>query len=121
MIAAEHARAARAEDTDWERIAGAYDRLYAIDPSPVIALNRAVAVAEWRGPAAGLALADELAEALDALPPLPRDEGRPPAPARPRGARRAPPTSARSSSRRVPVERAFLRERLAELERTAGR
>ncbi len=64
VIAAEHARARRAEDTDWQRIAAAYDRLAQIDPSPVIALNRAVAVAMARGPAAGLALADEQAEAL---------------------------------------------------------
>ena len=65
-IAAEHARAPRPEDTDWEAIAGAYARLIQIDPSPVIALNRAVAVAMARGPEAGLALADEQASALDA-------------------------------------------------------
>ena len=50
VIAAEHARAPRAEATDWTRIAGAYDRLARIDPSPVIALNRAVAVAMAFGP-----------------------------------------------------------------------
>ena len=65
VIAAEHARARRAEDTDWGRIAGIYDRLAAIDPSPVVALNRSVAVAMERGPEAGLAIADELAEPLD--------------------------------------------------------
>jgi RNA polymerase sigma-70 factor (ECF subfamily) len=120
VIAAEHARAARPEDTDWERIAAAYDRLARIDPSPVIALNRAVAVAEARGPEEGLALADEQAAALDAyhllhatradlLRRLGRvDEAR-------EAYRRALELAA------VPVERDFLRERLAELERTAGR
>ena len=64
VIAAEHARARRAEDTDWQRIAGAYEHLVALDDSPVVALNRAVAVAMARGAEAGLALADEQAEAL---------------------------------------------------------
>ena len=101
VIAAEHARAARAEDTDWEAIARAYDRLVAIDPSPVIALNRAVAVAMAPGPEAGLALADEQAEALDAYhllhatrADLLRRLGR--------ARRRARPTSARSRSRPCP-------------------
>ena len=66
VIAAEHARAPSAGDTDWPAIARAYDRLVTIDPSPVIALNRAVAVAMASGPEAGLELADEQAEALDA-------------------------------------------------------
>jgi len=65
VIAAEHARAERAEDTDWVAIAGAYHRLTELDDSPVVALNRAVAVAMAHGPAAGLALADEQAEALE--------------------------------------------------------
>ena len=55
----------RAEDTDWVAIAGAYQRLAELDDSPVVALNRAVAVAMAHGPEAGLALADEQAEALD--------------------------------------------------------
>jgi RNA polymerase sigma-70 factor, ECF subfamily len=63
-IAAWHARAPRAEDTDWAAIARAYDELVALDDSPVVALNRAVAVAMASGPEAGLALADEQAEAL---------------------------------------------------------
>ena len=67
VIAAEHARAARAEDTDWRAIANAYAMLVALDDSPVVALNRAVAVAMADGPEAGLALADEQAEALDAF------------------------------------------------------
>jgi RNA polymerase sigma-70 factor (ECF subfamily) len=61
-IAAEHARAERAEDTDWSRIAALYDRLEASSPSPVVTLNRAVAVAMAEGPERGLALLDELAE-----------------------------------------------------------
>ncbi len=64
-IAALHARAPRPEDTDWPQIAALYGGLLAHDPSPVIALNRAVAVAMADGPAAGLRLVDALAEPLD--------------------------------------------------------
>jgi len=53
-IAACHARADRAEDTDWPRIAALYDGLAQINPSPVIELNRAVAIARAFGPQAGL-------------------------------------------------------------------
>ncbi|TWG90014.1 RNA polymerase sigma factor (sigma-70 family) [Luteimonas sp. J16] len=60
-IAACHARAARAEDTDWARIVALYDALQAVAPSPVVALNRAVAVSMHRGPADGLAIVDALA------------------------------------------------------------
>lgn len=59
-IAAEHARAARAQDTDWTSIAALYARLEELTGSPVVRLNRAVAVAEARGPRAGLALLDGL-------------------------------------------------------------
>ena len=59
-IAACHARAARAEDTDWAEIARLYALLARVAPSPVVELNRAVAVGMADGPAAGLALADEL-------------------------------------------------------------
>jgi RNA polymerase sigma-70 factor (ECF subfamily) len=120
VIAAEHARAARPEDTDWKRIAGAYDRLHALDPSPVIALNRAVAVAMAQGPEAGLALADEQAEALAEYhllhatrADLLRRLGR---------VAEAQVAYERALSlAAVPAERRFLRERLAELERTTGR
>jgi RNA polymerase sigma-70 factor, ECF subfamily len=61
-IAACHARAARAEETDWAQIATLYEALAALAPSPVVELNRAVAVAMTDGPAAGLALVDRLAE-----------------------------------------------------------
>ncbi len=64
LIAAEHAIAVRAEDTDWTSIAGLYARLEELTGSPVVRLNRAVAVAEARGPRAGLALLDGLAELL---------------------------------------------------------
>lgn len=59
-IAAVHAEAASAEDTDWRQICALYDALLALQPSPVIELNRAVAVAMRDGPAAGLALIDAL-------------------------------------------------------------
>jgi len=63
-IAALHARAPRPEDTDWPQIAALYGALLAFDASPVIALNRAVAVAMADGPGAGLPLVDALAEPL---------------------------------------------------------
>jgi len=63
-IAAVHAEAARAEETDWPQIAGLYERLYALHPSPVVALNRAVAVSMASGPAAALPLVDALEEPL---------------------------------------------------------
>jgi len=59
-IAACHARASRAEDTDWSRIATLYAALAEITPSPVVELNRAVAVSMAEGPAAGLAIIDAL-------------------------------------------------------------
>jgi RNA polymerase sigma-70 factor (ECF subfamily) len=60
-IAALHCRAARAEDTDWSQIVGLYDSLEQIQPSPVVSLNRAVAVAMLDGPLSGLNLIDALA------------------------------------------------------------
>jgi RNA polymerase sigma-70 factor (ECF subfamily) len=63
-IAAVHARAARAADTDWPQIAGLYRALGERLPTPVVALNHAVAVAMVDGPAAGLALCEPLAGAL---------------------------------------------------------
>ncbi|WP_433060890.1 RNA polymerase sigma factor [Dactylosporangium sp. CS-033363] len=64
LIAAEHARAATAGVTDWARIAGLYARLDARTGSPIVRLNRAVAVAEAGDPGAALALTDGLAERL---------------------------------------------------------
>lgn len=61
-IAACHARARTPEETDWTRIASLYAVLASVMPSPVVELNRAVAVAMASGPAAGLALIDALAD-----------------------------------------------------------
>ena len=61
-IAAVHAEAVTPEATDWAQIVALYDALARIDPSPVVALNRAVAVAMRDGPEAGLALIDALLE-----------------------------------------------------------
>ncbi len=61
-IAACHARARTADDTDWPRIAALYDALAQLAPSPVVELNRAVALAMAFGPAAGLELVDALRE-----------------------------------------------------------
>jgi RNA polymerase sigma-70 factor, ECF subfamily len=61
-IAACHARAATAEETDWPRIAALYDGLAQLAPSPVIELNRAVAVGMAFGPAAGLDVVDSLVD-----------------------------------------------------------
>jgi RNA polymerase sigma factor (sigma-70 family) len=69
-IAACHAQARRAEDTDWDRIAALYDQLVRLTPTPVVQLNRAVAVAMARGPAEGLALVDAIT-GLDGYHPLP--------------------------------------------------
>lgn len=76
-IAACHARAARYDDTDWAAIAALYDRLAALTPSPVVELNRAVAVSMAEGPAAALALVDALAAdpALEAYHLLPSVRG----------------------------------------------
>ncbi|RHW17553.1 RNA polymerase sigma factor [Sphingomonas gilva] len=76
-IAACHARARRADDTDWRRIAGLYDLLRERMPSPVVELNRAVAHSMAFGPEAGLQLADAIAEdaALRNYAPLPAARG----------------------------------------------
>jgi RNA polymerase sigma factor (sigma-70 family) len=72
-IAACHARARTPEETDWERIVALYDALAQLNPSPVVELNRAVAVSMAFGPAAGLELVDELRSepALEAYHLLP--------------------------------------------------
>lgn len=76
-LAACHARARRAEDTDWRRIAALYDRLGQVMPSPVVELNRAVAHSMAFGPDAGLALVDAIADAaaLRHYAPLPAARG----------------------------------------------
>jgi len=65
-IAAIHARAARAQDTDWSEIDLLYGTLERMQPSPVVSLNRAVAVSKARGPAAALAMIEPLADRLGA-------------------------------------------------------
>jgi len=111
VIAAGHARPG---DTDWEAIAAAYAQLVALDDSPVVALNRAVAVAMASGPEAGLALADEQAEALDGYhllhstrAELLRRLGR--------GAEAADAYRRALSLAANPVERAFLERRLEDV------
>jgi RNA polymerase sigma-70 factor (ECF subfamily) len=63
-ISAVHAHAARAEDTDWAEIDRLYAALEALQPSPIVTLNRAVAVAKIRGPGAALEMIEPLAERL---------------------------------------------------------
>ena len=76
-LAACHARARRASDTDWPRIAALYDRLRIVAPSPVVDLNRAIAHSMAFGPEAGLRLVDEIvnADALRDYAPLPAAKG----------------------------------------------
>jgi RNA polymerase sigma-70 factor, ECF subfamily len=64
-IAAVHCQAPRAEDTDWPQIAALYEMLWRAQPSPIVALNRAVAVAMAQGPQAGLAMIDSLSDSDD--------------------------------------------------------
>ena len=64
-IAAVHCQASRAEDTDWRQIVALYGSLEAIQPSPIVTLNRAVALAMLNGPDAGLAIIDQLATEED--------------------------------------------------------
>ncbi len=59
-INAVHTDARTAADTDWSQIATLYEQLYAVDPSPIVQLNRAIAVAELDGPGVGLAMVDKL-------------------------------------------------------------
>ena len=117
-IAAEHARAASAADTDWPRIARLYSWLAEFDPSPVVELNRAVAVAEADGPRAGLEIIEAI-EGLEAYQPfhatrgeLLRRDGDP------AGAARSYERALELASN--PVEREFLSGRLAELRRSSS-
>jgi RNA polymerase sigma-70 factor (ECF subfamily) len=114
-VAALHAAAPTAAATDWRRITLLYDQLMEVAGSPVVALNRAVAVAMVEGPAAGLALVDDLAASGElagyhllhaARADLLRRLGRAPEAA----------AAYREALRLTtnPVERSFLRRRLAE-------
>ena len=64
-IAAVHCQAARPEDTDWAQIVALYDELAQLQPSPIVSLNRAVAMAMMEGPRTGLVLIDKLSAAND--------------------------------------------------------
>ena len=64
-ISAEHCKAARPEDTNWQNILRFYDLLEEVQPSPVVSLNRAVAAAMARGPRVGLEIIDELMESTE--------------------------------------------------------
>ncbi|QDO89563.1 sigma-70 family RNA polymerase sigma factor [Ornithinimicrobium ciconiae] len=64
-INAVHTSVASARDTDWSQVVALYNRLLTIDPSPIVRLNRAIAVAELDGPDVGLAEVDRLSDALD--------------------------------------------------------
>ena len=68
-IAGEHGRAETAEKTDWRRIRDLYGRLRQVQPTPVVELNRAVAVAMAEGPEAGLAIVDGI-DGLDGYQPF---------------------------------------------------
>src|SRR5690606_38668814 len=63
-MAAVHALSPSSAATDWAQIVRLYDRLLVLEPSPIVTLNRGVAVAERDGPAAGLAIIDSLLDAL---------------------------------------------------------
>lgn len=59
-IAALHVAAANNAETDWKAIATLYEELYQLDPSPIVLLNRAVAIAHWQGPQTGIGLLNEI-------------------------------------------------------------
>jgi RNA polymerase sigma-70 factor (ECF subfamily) len=115
LIAAEHGSAATAADTDWSAITSHYRQLEVITGSPVVRLNRAVAVAEADGPAAGLVLLDGLDQSLASSHRLPAVRAE-------LAARAGRHDLARSSYRAAiercgnEVERRFLIDRLAALE-----
>ncbi|HEX6398991.1 MAG TPA: RNA polymerase sigma factor [Actinomycetota bacterium] len=118
-IAALHDRAPRPEDTDWPQIAAHYAALARLQPSPVIELNRAVAIAMADGPTAGLRAIDALAASLDryhlfhsARADLLRRLGRDGEAARAYGRAHTLATN--------PRERAFLERRLADLSHRLG-
>ena len=92
-INAVHTSARDVRDTDWSQVVALYDQLVRLDPSPIVALNRAIAVAELDGPEVALAAVDRLGRHVGRLSRLPRDPRRPAAPAGPqsgvaRGVRR---------------------------------
>jgi len=115
-IAAVHAEADRAEDTDWPQILGLYDVLQRISPSPAVALNRAVAVAMVHGPRAALGLLGSL-EADERLAQSHRLESARAHMLEMAGDREAAVAAFRRAARRSPgeAERRYLEERAARL------
>jgi RNA polymerase sigma-70 factor, ECF subfamily len=118
-IAALHCQAARPEDTDWAQIVGLYDLLERAHPSPIVSLNRAIAVGMVQGPRPALALIDALADELDDYHPLHV--------ARADMLRRLgdPARSAKSYARALELvtndaERRFLERRLREMQATTA-
>jgi len=113
-IASVHARAQSTEDTDWARIVSLYDMLMAIRPSPVVALNRAIAIAQHQGPEHGLETIRGIdgLERLAAYPFYPATLGE-------LELRRGEPTIARNhfcealALARSPMERRFIERRIA--------
>jgi RNA polymerase sigma-70 factor (ECF subfamily) len=69
-INAAHTDARDARDTDWSQVVALYDQLVRLDPSPIVALNRAIAVAELEGPDAAVPIIDRLTDALDGYHPF---------------------------------------------------
>jgi RNA polymerase sigma-70 factor, ECF subfamily len=113
-IAAEHGRATQASATDWTRIASLYERLATLQPSPIVKLNLAVAVAMRDGPRVGLELVDELSGELGGYRLLHSTR----AELLRRLGRHAEATAAYGRALELsenPVERRFLERRLAEL------
>ena len=94
-VNAVHTDAASVEQTDWRQIVMLYDQLFAVDPTPVVALNRAIAVAEVDGPEA--ALDDPRHARHPGVPRLPGRPGGSAAPSRTHGRSAARPTSVPSS------------------------
>ena len=116
-IAACHATAADAADTDWAQIAALYGELRRWCPSPVVELNRAVAVAMADGPAAGPGAGRRAGRVRRAerLPPAARHPGGPAAAARPPGRGRRRATAEALDLAGTDAERRFLTRRLAEV------
>jgi predicted RNA polymerase sigma factor len=72
QILAVHASAREVRDTDWSQVVALYDQFVRLDPSPIVALNRAIAVAELDGPEVALATVDRLEDKLAGYPPTMR-------------------------------------------------
>ena len=117
-IAAVHTRAVQAQDTDWQTIVSLYDQLMMIRPSPVVALNRAIAVAEHQGPERGLEAINAIVgvDRLAAYPFYPAALGELELRCGRREAAREHFSAALSLARN-PMERRFLADRVGACER----